>query len=252
MGKNKLKKFADMESFVCALQYPREQLIATGFPHRGHWNGGVFATERPIVLELGCGKGEYTVGLARAHAGHNHIGVDIKGARLWSGAKCVEEEGLDNAAFLRTEIENIFAFFDTGEVDEIWITFPDPQMQKTRKRLTSTRFLTLYAGFLRPGGIIHLKTDSPFLYEYTRRLVELNGFEVLEQTDDLYGSGMADPVRSIKTYYETQWLARGKTIKLLSFRLHDRLPYKEPVTDDIERDDYRSMPRHSQLPVSGH
>lgn len=251
MGKNKLKKFADMESFRCALQYPREQLLANGFPHKGNWNGGVFAVSRPIVLELGCGKGEYTVGLARANADHNHIGVDIKGARLWSGAKCVEEEGLDNAAFLRTEIENISSFFDSGEVDEVWITFPDPQMQKTRKRLTSTRFLALYAGFLRPGGIIHLKTDSPFLYEYTRRLVELNGFEVLEQTDDLYGSGMADPVRSIKTYYETQWLARGKTIKLLSFRLHDSLPYKEPATDDIERDDYRSMPRHSQLPVNG-
>lgn len=248
MGKNKLKKFADMESFGCVLQYPRERLVAEGFPHRGAWNGAVFAAERPVVLELGCGKGEYTVGLARAHRDRNHVGVDIKGARMWSGAKAVEQEGLDNAAFLRAEIENIAHFFAPGEVDEIWITFPDPQMQKTRKRLTSTRFLELYRGFLAPGGVVHLKTDSPFLYEYTRRLVHLNGFEVLEETDDLYGSGMADPVRSIKTYYECQWLSRGKTIKLLSFRLHDRVPYAEPDASDIERDDYRSMPRHSQLP----
>lgn len=248
MGKNKLKKFADMETFACALQYPRERLVSEGFLWRGQWNGGVFAHSRPITVELGCGKGEYTVALARTCPDRNHVGIDIKGARLWSGAKSVEEEGLDNAVFLRTEIENISQFFAPGEVDEIWITFPDPQMQKVRKRLTSTRFLELYSGFLRPGGTVHLKTDSPFLYEYTRRVVEKNGFEVLQQTDDLYGSGMADPVSSIKTYYEDQWLSRGKTIKLLSFKLHGRLPYTEPESDDIERDGYRSMPRHAQLP----
>lgn len=242
MGKNKLKKFADMERFRCALQYPRETLLREGFPHKGKWGVEVFDNSMPLTLELGCGKGEYTVALARTTPEMNFIGVDIKGARMWSGARTVEEEHIPNAAFLRTEIENITSFFAPGEVSEIWITFPDPQMQKTRKRLTSTRFLQLYRQFLAPGGVIHLKTDSPFLYEYTRRLVELNGLEVLRQTDDLYGSGMADETTSIKTYYEQQWLARGKKIKLISFRLGDS-DLSEPREDDIEHDDYRAYPR---------
>ncbi len=245
MGKNKLQKFSDMESFGCVLQYPRHILIEKGFPLKGKWNSEFFSRSNPITLELGCGKGEYTVGLAEANPDRNYIGVDIKGARMWKGAKYVEEKGMDNAAFLRTEIEQICQFFNAGEIDEIWITFPDPQMQKARKRLTSSRFLTNYRNFLRPGGIVNLKTDSPFLYEYTRRLVELNGFEVLANTDDLYGSGLADPVTSIKTFYEQQWLSRGKTIKLISFRLGDE-EIKEPDCSDIEKDDYHSeFGRHS-------
>ncbi len=144
MGKNKLKKFADMAEFKCVLQYPREELLRLGFPHAGKWNGDVFASAAPIVLELGCGRGEYTVGLAKSEPSRNFIGIDIKGARMWTGARQVEEEQIANAAFLRCEIENINHFFAPGEVDELWITFPDPQMQKTRKRLTSTRFLGLY------------------------------------------------------------------------------------------------------------
>lgn len=245
MSKNKLKKFADMEGYACVLQYPREVLLQQGFPYTGTWNGGFFKQTGPITLELGCGKGEYTVALAEANPGRNHIGVDIKGARMWSGASEVERKGIGNAAFLRAEIENIDRFFAPGEVDEIWITFPDPQMQKTRKRLTSTRFLKLYGKFLKPGGVINLKTDSPFLYEYTRRVAELNGFEVLTLTDDLYGSGRADPVSSIKTYYEQQWLSRGKKIKLISMRIKDFDNLREPETDDIERDDYRAYPRHT-------
>ncbi len=245
MGKNKLQKFSDMENFGCVLQYPRHILIEKGFPLKGKWNSEFFSRSNPITLELGCGKGEYTVGLAEANPDRNYIGVDIKGARMWKGAKYVEEKGMDNAAFLRTEIEQICQFFNAGEIDEIWITFPDPQMQKARKRLTSSRFLTNYRNFLRPGGIVNLKTDSPFLYEYTRRLVELNGFEVLANTDDLYGSGLADPVTSIKTFYEQQWLSRGKTIKLISFRLGDE-EIKEPDCSDIEKDDYHSeFGRHS-------
>ena len=240
MGKNKLKKFADMKGFSCALEYPREELLKNGFPYRGEWNGKVFKRSNPIVVELGCGKGEYTVGLAKSDSTRNFIGVDIKGARMWSGAKEVEENNIDNAAFLRAEIENICSFFTPGEVEELWITFPDPQMQKVRKRLTSTRFLNLYRDIMIPGGVINLKTDSPFLYEYTRRLVELNGFEVLANTDDLYGAGMADPVSSIKTYYEQQWLSRGKKIKLISFRLPSEGELKEPKADDIPKDDYRS------------
>ena len=208
MGKNKLKRFAEMKDFACVLEYPRERLVTEGFPFTGKWGSEFFKADRPITLELGCGKGEYTVGLARADAARSFIGVDVKGARIWRGAKTVEEEQIPNAAFLRAEIENIDKFFTPGEVDELWITFPDPQMQKTRKRLTSTRFLTLYSRFLKPGGVINLKTDSPFLYEYTRRLVEANGFEVLANTDDLYGSGRADASTAIKTFYESQWLSR--------------------------------------------
>lgn len=166
---------------------------------------------------------------------------------MWSGAREVEENSIANAAFLRAEIENIDKFFAPAEVEEIWITFPDPQMQKARKRLTSTRFLTMYGKFLKPGGIINLKTDSPFLFEYTRRLAELNGFEIVAITDDLYGSGMADPVSSIKTYYESQWLSRGKKIKLISMRPHSFDNLMEPNSDDIEKDDYRAYPRHTPM-----
>lgn len=246
MGKNKLKKFAEIEQLDCVLQYPREKLLSEGFPHQGKWNENIFTRANPIVLELGCGKGEYTVGLAKSNPDKNFIGIDIKGARIWTGAKEVASAGIINAKFLRSEIENLSSFFGPGEVEEIWITFPDPQMQKTRKRLTSTRFLTQYSKLLKPGGIVHLKTDSPFLYEYTRRLVEKNGLEVLENTEDLYGSGLADPVRSIKTFYESQWLSRGKSIKLISFRLNPELKLEEPECEDIPKDDYRAYPRHSQ------
>lgn len=247
MGKNKLRKFADMETFGCVRQYPRQQLLDSGCPYRGKWSGDFFNRNLPIVLELGCGRGEYTVSLARNDDQHNFLGLDVKGARMWTGAKEVETNSIDNAGFLRCEIENIDLLFAPGEVDEIWITFPDPQMQKTRKRLTSTRFLELYRKILRPSGVIHLKTDSPFLYEYTRRLVHLNGFEVLDQTDDLYGSGLADATSSIKTYYEQQWLSRGKKIKLLSFRLPAEGTLTEPESDDIPRDDYRSSARRANM-----
>lgn len=248
MGKNKLKKFADMARFRCVLQYPREELLRTGFPYAGQWNSEVFSRQAPIVLELGCGRGEYTVGLAKSDPERNFIGVDIKGARMWAGASQVEAENIGNAAFLRCEIENISSFFAPGEVSEIWITFPDPQMQKVRKRLTSTRFLQYYRSILAPGGVVNLKTDSPFLFEYTRRLVEKNGLPVLACTDDLYASGLVDPVTSIKTYYERQWLSRGKSIKLISFRLPAETDLVEPETDDIPKDDYRAVPRPNILP----
>lgn len=248
MGKNKLKKFAEIDKMDFVFQYPRERLISEGFPHKGKWREDVFEKEGPLTLELGCGKGEYTVALAKTNLEVNFIGVDIKGARIWSGAKEIEESGIKNASFIRTEIENIDKFFLPGEVDEIWITFPDPQMQKVRKRLTGSRFLNLYSKILKDNGIINLKTDSPFLYEYTRRLVSLNQLEVISMTDDLYGSGLADPVSSIKTYYESQWLARGKKIKLISFRLKNGVELMEPEVDDIPKDDYRAYTRHTILP----
>ncbi|MCH5236943.1 MAG: tRNA (guanosine(46)-N7)-methyltransferase TrmB [Muribaculaceae bacterium] len=248
MGKNKLKKFAEIDKMPFVFQYPRERLLEEGFPHKGKWNDNVFGNKGRIIVELGCGKGEYTVALAKADSEGNYIGVDIKGARIWSGAREIEASGIRNAAFLRTEIENIDNFFSPSEIDEIWITFPDPQMQKTRKRLTSTRFISLYLNILKPGGIIHLKTDSPFLFEYTRRMITSNDFEIISATDDLYGSGLADPVSSIKTFYESQWLSRGKKIKLISFRPELRETFAEPETDDIPRDDYRAYPRHTISP----
>ncbi len=245
MGKNKLRKFAEMETFKCVFQYPFAVLQKDGFPLRGKWNECYFGNDNPIVLELGCGKGEYAVGLGKRFPGKNYIGVDIKGARMWTGAKQVEEEGLGNVAFLRTSIELIEHFFSPGEVSEIWITFPDPQMKNANKRLTSTRFLTNYRKIMKDGGLIHLKTDSPFLYTYTSELVKENRLEAEVNTDDLYSSGQADEIMEIKTYYERQWLDRGKTIKYIRFRLPGTGDLKEPEIE-IEKDDYRSYRREAR------
>jgi tRNA (guanine-N7-)-methyltransferase len=243
MGKNKLKKFAEMETFSCVFQYPFGKLREESFPLKGRWGADYFGNDNPIVLELGCGKGEYTVGLAQHNPQKNYIGIDIKGARIWKGAKQATEQEMRNVAFLRTGIELLPSFFAPGEVSEIWITFPDPQMQKCRKRLVSARFLTLYQQVMVDGGEVHLKTDSPFLYEFACRLVDLNQLPVTERSADLYGSGMVDEAKAIKTFYEQQWLSRGKKIKLLSFHLPKEQAMTDPAEDDIERDDYHSYPR---------
>lgn len=244
MGKNKLRKFAEMEENPLVLQYPFSRLQAEGFdcfPYRGRWQE-FFGNDNPIVLELGCGKGEYTVGLAKLYPQKNFIGIDIKGARMHSGASLAAREGMTNAAFLRTQIEMLAGFFAPGEVSEIWITFPDPQMKKVTKRLTGTRFIELYRSVLAPGGVIRLKTDSPFLYAYTRAMAALNGFPVEIDTDDLYHSDLVDPILAIRTHYESQWLARGLTIKYLAFSPDSSAPLEEPE-DTFERDTYRSYSR---------
>lgn len=194
------------------------------------------------MLELGCGRGEYTVGLARRYADKNFIGVDIKGARMWTGATEALNEGLTNAAFLRTNIEIIDRFFAPGEVSEIWLTFSDPQMKKATKRLTSTYFMERYRKFLVPGGLVHLKTDSNFMFTYTKYMIEANQLPVEFMTDDLYHSGMDDDILSIRTYYEQQWLDRGLNIKYIKFRLPQEGELKEPDVE-IELDDYRSYNR---------
>lgn len=250
MGKNKLRKFADMQQMDFVYQYPFARLQQEGFPLRGKWNEKVFHNSNPIVLELGCGKGEYAVGLARRFPEHNFIGIDIKGARMWTGARQVVELGLQNVAFLRTSIELLPYFFGPGEVSEIWITFPDPQMKKTRKRLTSTRFMELYRQILKPLGRINLKTDSPFLYTYTRRMAELNSMPELQFIPDLYQTpGLPSALTEIRTHYEQQWLDRGLTIKYLTFTLPADTALEEPEEDDIERDTYRSYSRgYIQMP----
>lgn len=246
MGKNKLKKFAEMAEMPNVVECPRDVLLAEGFPLKGSWRKDFFKIDDPVVLELGCGKGEYAVGLARTNPDRLYIGIDIKGARMYTGAKQALEDKMPNVAFLRTEIQLIENFFGKDEVDEIWITFPDPQMKKVNKRLTSTRLLKSYRNILKPDGVVKLKTDSPFLFEYTRRLAELNGFEILEISSDLHNEGRDDELTRIRTAYEIQWMSRGKTIKYIAFRLRPG-ELKEPDVSDLEKDDYRAIPRFDAI-----
>ncbi len=219
MAKKKLARFAEMLQFDNVVQAGIEEAFNRKHPLSGRWASGFFGSHRPVVIELGCGKGEYTVGLAEMFPCRNFIGIDIKGARLWKGAKHASDNKMPNVGFLRTRIEFIASFFDRDEVDEIWITFPDPQPRKARKRLTCPGFLNRYRSFLKPGGPVHLKTDSRELYEYTLSVIEANRLEILEQTADLYGSDAAGEVLSIKTFYEQQFLDQGKPISYLKFRI---------------------------------
>ena len=241
MGKNKLKKFAEMQTFDNVFQPPYEKKMA------GRWRELFFVNDHPIVLELGCGRGEYTVGLAKKYPEKNFIGVDIKGARMWAGAKQAVQEGLRNVAFLRTNIEFIPTFFAADEVDEIWITFCDPQMKKATKRLTSTWFMQRYQQIIRENGLIHLKTDSPFLYTYTTEMLRLNAYKVICNTQDLYGeteeNALFADARSLQTHYEKQWLDRGLRIKYIEWQLAHRQEWQEP-TIEIEKDTYRSYGRN--------
>lgn len=248
MGKGKLAKFADMAEYPHVFEYPYSVVDNVPFEGRGKWHE-FFGNQNPIVLELGCGRGEYTVGLARLYPEKNFIGVDIKGARMWTGATESMREGLKNVAFLRTNIEIIDRFFEPGEVEEIWLTFSDPQMKKVTKRLTSTYFMNRYRKFLVDSGLIHLKTDSNFLFTYTNYMVEKNALPVEFSTADLYHSVLAERpdteearILSIQTYYEQQWIDRGLNIKYLRFRLPHAGELQEPEVE-IELDDYRSYNR---------
>lgn len=246
MGKGKLEKFAEMETFKNVFQYPFSVLENVPFDMKGHWCDDYFKNNHPIVLELGCGKGEYTVGLARLFPDVNFIGVDIKGARMWTGAKQALAEGLDNVAFLRTNIEMIDRFFAPDEVREIWLTFSDPQMKNARKRLSSTFFMNRYRRFLVDGGVVHLKTDSNFLFTYTSLMVEKNQLPLLQNTADLYHTADVDEgtrrILSIQTYYESMWMERGLNIKYIKFRLPHEGQLEEPDVE-IPLDDYRSYHR---------
>ena len=246
MGKGKLAKFADMERYENVFQYPFSVVDNVPFEMKGHWREQYFHNDNPIVLELGCGKGEYTVELAQLYPEVNFIGVDIKGARMWTGATKALEVGLKNVAFLRTNIEIIDRFFSQDEVQEIWLTFSDPQMKNVHKRLTSTFFLERYRHFLVDNGIIHLKTDSNFLFTYTTYMVEHNELPVLFRTTDLYHTEGIDEetkkILSIQTYYESMWIERGLNIKYMKFLL----PREKQLTEsekEIELDDYRSYHR---------
>ena len=247
MSKGKLQKFAEMETFPNVFQFPYSAMADNKpFAMKGSWRSDYFHNDNPIVLELGCGKGEYTVGLARLFPNVNFIGVDIKGARMHQGAKQALEEKLPNVAFLRTNIEIIDRFFDNDEVQEIWLTFSDPQMKNPRKRLSSTYFLQRYRHFLTDGGIVHLKTDSNFLFTYTSLMVEHNKLPLVFKTEDLYHTeGIDEATRQIlgiQTYYESQWIDRGLNINYLKFHLPKASELEESDVE-IPLDEYRSYKR---------
>jgi tRNA (guanine-N7-)-methyltransferase len=211
MAKKKLLHLAELETFTNVFQLRKDL--------KGRWNAEVFKNENPITLELACGKGEYTLALAKKYTDRNLIGIDIKGARLWKGAKNGLEEKLNNAVFLRTYIDHITDYFDENEVAEIWITFPDPYLEKSkvRKRLTSKMFLKRYRQILRPGGFINLKTDDLTFYQFTLDTISQLNYHLDFCTENLYDSSMADEILSVKTFYELQHLANGRTIKYIHF-----------------------------------
>lgn len=216
MAQKKLQRFADIKTFSNVLEYPQDM--------QGRWHG-FFKNQLPIILELACGRGEYTVGLAQLFPGKNFIGVDVKGNRMYIGAKKSLSDNLMNAAFLRTQIEKLADYFAPGEVDEIWITFPDPQLRVSRakKRLTHPRFLRLYAAILKPGGFIHLKTDSPDLYLFTKKVAELYGLPIVEDTDNVYAREQVPEALMIKTHYESLDIAQSKKIHYLRFTLPETI-----------------------------
>lgn len=274
MGHGKLKKFSENSTFACLLQPSSEEVLnrkegetwsplsLKDHPVKGHWNEVMFHGRNcPIVVELGCGKGEYTTALAERNPDINYIGVDIKGARMWKGAKYATEKALPNVAFLRTRIEFIEAFFAPGEISEIWLTFSDPQMKSENSRLTSPMFLERYRHFLKPGGIIHLKTDSTFLYEYTLAVCRDNGLRVLASTSDLYNSALynsplssvcgkaaVDALFEVQTFYEQNFLSQGFKINYCSFVIDKDGEFVYPEFDAAY---WRSVEAPRFLPGSG-
>ncbi len=221
-SKNKLKRFKENETFSNVIQPTREEVVSGDFYLKGKWNQEIFKNDNPIVLELGCGKGEYSVGLAQKYPNKNFIGIDIKGARFWRGAKTAVEENLHNVAFIRTQIELIEFVFAEKEVDEIWITFPDPQIKykRTKHRLTNSEFLQRYKKILKNDGIVHLKTDSEFMHGYTLGLLHGQNNEVLYANHNVYkNEGAPEVVTSIQTFYEQQYLEENKAITYIQFKI---------------------------------
>ncbi len=223
-SKNKLKRFKENETFANVFQPSREDLVEHNFKMKGNWKAGFFKNDNPLVLELGCGKGEYSVALAQKYPDKNFIGIDIKGARFWRGAKTAVEESMSNVAFIRMQIELVEYAFAENEVDEIWITFPDPQIKykRTKHRMTNESFLKRYKFILNPDGVVNLKTDSEFMHGYTLGLLHGAGHEVLYANHDVYKQeGSPEEVTSIQTFYEGQYLEQNKPITYIRFKIKD-------------------------------
>ena len=222
MGKDKLARFAAIKTFENVLEYAMNQ----EFPMRGHWKKDFFNNDNPLILELGCGKGEYSVGLADLYPEKNFLGLDIKGNRMFIGARDALQRGMKNVGFLRTRIDFVEALFAENEVDEIWLTFSDPQPQKPKKRLSSPIFINRYRSFLKPGGIVHMKTDNDLLFEYTMEQIEEHGYPVIDYRPDLYLSLETETnptqkqIFSIKTHYEQLFYGKGHVIKYVSFKIN--------------------------------
>lgn len=233
MGKDKLIRFAETYTFKCMVQPSFDEIFHKDYKLKGNWRKDFFKNENPIILELGCGRGEYTVGLGQMYPDKNFIGIDIKGSRMWRGAKTATEESILNVGFLRTRIEFIESFFGENEIDEIWITFADPQLKKNRalKRLTSSRFLKMYAKFLKPDGYINLKTDSDHLHAYTRAVCAANSLKESVVCEDIYAATetMTKDVISLQTTYEAKFLKLSKNITFLKFMLEGKHEFTEPV-----------------------
>ncbi len=221
MAKKKLQRFKENELFSNLFQYDYSSIKNNLFPLKGEWNENYFKNNNPIIIELGCGKGEYTTGLSELYPNKNFIGFDRQGARLWRGCKTAIEKNLKNVAFVRTNIQFIDNFFSKNEVDEIWITFPDPQPIKFKKRLTSSIYLNRYSKFLKPNGIINLKTDSQFFFDSTIDVIEAENHKILFRTNDLYSTEINEDVSKIKTFYEKMWLEQGLKINYLKFQLNE-------------------------------
>ena len=248
MGKDKLRKFRENETFRCMVQPSTDQVLGCDHPLKGNWGRDMFGNDNPIVLELGCGKGEYTVDLAMRNPSCNYIGVDIKGARLWKGAKFVEENDIRNVAFLRTRIEFIESLFAPGEISEVWITFADPQIGREKKRLTSPLFMNRYRNFLKEGGIIILKTDSRYLHEYSKAMALKNDLKILACGTDIYnadkegimnselksvcGEKSVEALFEVQTFYERHFLAQGYNITYLAFTIDHQGEYLSPEWDE--------------------
>lgn len=221
-SKNKLKRFRENENFSNVVQPTREEVVEGDFAYKGNWSKDFFKNEKPLVLELGCGKGEYSVGLAQAYPEKNFLGIDIKGARFWRGAKTALEDGLENVGFLRSQIELVDLLFAENEVDEIWITFPDPQIKykRTKHRMTNSEFLQKYKKILKPEGVVNLKTDSEFMHGYTLGLLHGEGHEILHANHNVYKNEYSPKeVVGIQTFYEKQYLEQGKPITYIRFRI---------------------------------
>lgn len=222
MGLNKLERFAEIKTFSNVFEYPENM--------KGTWND-VFNNHHPIILELACGKGEYAVGLGRLYANKNFIGIDLKGNRIWKGAKTALDEKLLNVAFIRSQIEQVDEYFNKNEIDEIWITFPDPQLResKAKKRLTHPRFLRIYQNILKQQGLIHLKTDSPDLYQFTKKVINLFELELLQDSDNIYNSTLLSEDLKIKTHYESLDIAQSKKVHYLQFKINKELPFEKDI-----------------------
>ncbi len=231
MGKDKLKRFEECKSFDCLIQAEFDEIFGKDYKLKGNWGRDFFKNDNPIVLELGCGRGEYTVNLAQRYPNINFIGIDIKGARLWRGAKTATENAMNNIGFIRTRIEFINSFFSQNEVSEIWVTFPDPQLKKNRikKRLTGNLFLEYYSQFLKPEGKVHLKTDSLHLHRYTRELCEHNNIDIEFVSEDIYNDeriGAESDLTTIRTTYESKFLKEGYKITYIKFSLGDKQKFE--------------------------